>query len=327
MGWALPGFEGLLKGKLGPEFAAHARIAGFAGIFHSDELPGYGITPAEVEAVREALGAKAKDAFVLVAGDPSNARTAMEEMASRATAAIEGVPPETREPRPDGTTVYSRPLPGKARMYPETDVPPIRVSQERLDSIREALPDPPEVTIERLSREYGIHGQQARQLLTEGMDELFEIIAREFGEPKLVATVLLYNFSELRRESLNVDGIPVDHLRELFSLLKAGRFAKEALPDLLREMARRGVRASEAIASLGVKGLTRRHLEEIVDAVLEESADLIAARKEGAEKPLMGRLMERVRGRADGKLVSDVLHERLAGRLRDTKKRERKEKR
>jgi len=327
LGWALPGFEGLLKEKLGPEFAAHARIAGFAGIFHSDELPGYGITSAEVEAVREALGAKAHDAFILVAGDPSRAQTAMEEMATRATSALGGVPPETRDPRPDGSTVYSRPLPGKARMYPETDVPPIRVSQERLESIREALPDPPEVTIERLSREYGIHGQQARQLLQEGADDLFEIIAREFGEPTLVATVLLYTFGELRRDSLNVDGIPVDHLRELFSLLKAGRFAKEAIPDLLRVMARRGVRASEAITSLGVKGLTRRELEEIVDAVLEESADLIAARKEAAERPLMGRVMERVRGRADGKLVSEVLQERLAKRLREPKKREKKGKR
>ena len=87
------------------------------------------------------------------------------------------------------------------------------------------------------------------------------------------------------------------------------------------------MRASEAITALGVKGLTRHELEEIVDAVLEESGDLIAARKEGAEKPLMGRVMERVRGRADGKLVSEVLHEGLANRLRAPKKREKKGKR
>jgi glutamyl-tRNA(Gln) amidotransferase subunit E len=78
---------------------------------------------------------------------------------------------------------------------------------------------------------------------------------------------------------------------------------------------------------LGVKGLTRQELEKIVDAVLEESTDLIGARKEGAEKTLMGRVMESVRGRADGKLVSEVLHERLADRLRDPKKREKKGKR
>jgi glutamyl-tRNA(Gln) amidotransferase subunit E len=320
LGWMLPGFAELLKGKLGPELAAHARIAGVAGIFHSDELPGYGITRSEVEAVRKALRTGPRDAFVLVAEEEKKARAALEEMVPRATAAIEGVPPETRDPRPDGTTVYSRPLPGKARMYPETDVPPIRVTHERLNRIREHLPERPEVTVARLAREYTIHEQQARQLVREGVDELFEMIAREFGESKLVATVLLYTLGELRRENLNVDGIPVDHLRELFSLLKAGRFAKEALPDILREMARRGVRAPEAIAALGVKGLTRQELETIVDALLMESADLIAARGEAAEKALMGRVMERVRGRADGKLVSEVLHERLAGRLRPKEK-------
>lgn len=316
LGWALPGFAGLLKGKLGPELAAHARIAGVAGIFHSDELPGYEISPSEVEGVRAALRLGLQDAFVLVAEEEATARRAFEEMGPRATAAIEGVPPETREPRPDGTTAYSRPLPGKARMYPETDVPPIRVTRKRLERIREHLPERPETRVTRLSREFAIHDQQARQLVQEGSDDGFERIAREFGEAKLVASVLLYTFAELGREGLDVDGIPQDHLRELFSLLKAGRFAKEAVPDLLREMARRGIRASEALAALGVAGMSREDLERIVDDVLEVDADLIAARGEAAEKTLMGRVMERVRGRADGKIVNDVLHARLAARLK-----------
>src|SRR5437899_5978952 len=230
LGWSLPGFAGLLKGKLGPELAAHARIAGVAGIFHSDELPGYGITPSELDAVRKALGLGASDACVLVADDESKARAAFEEMGSRAAAAIRGVPPETRDPRPDGTTAYSRPLPGKARMYPETDVPPIRITTERLRRIREHLPERPDVTIARLAQQYGIHEQQTRQLVQEGSDAAFEMIAHEFGEAKLVASVLLYTFGELRREGFDVDEIPLDHLRELFSLLKAGRFAKEAVP-------------------------------------------------------------------------------------------------
>src|SRR5437773_1472661 len=316
LGWSLPGFAGLLKGRLGPELAAHARIAGVAGIFHSDELPAYGIIAPEVDAVRKALGTGPQDAFILVAERRTKAQAAIEEMIPRAQAAIQGVPPETREPRPDGTSAYSRPLPGKAHMYPETDVPPIRVTRERLERIREHLPERPDVAVSRIVREYAIHEQLARPLVQEGTDELFELIAREFGEPRLVATVLLYNFGELRRESLDVDGIPVDHLRELFALLKAGRFAKEALPDLLRAMARRGIRATEAIGALGVKGIARPELEAIVDAVLDESKDAIEARGEAVEKALMGKVMERVRGRADGKLVSEVLHERLAARLR-----------
>ncbi len=316
LGWALPGFAGVLKGKLGPELAAHARVAGVAGIFHSDELPGYGITPSELDAVRKSLGLGVSDACVLVAEEESKARAAFDEMGPRAIAALRGVPPETREPRPDGTTEYSRPLPGKARMYPETDVPPIRVTAERLRRIREHLPEKPDVTVARLAREYGIHEQQARQLVQEGSDAAFEMIAHEFGEAKLVASVLLYTFGELRREGFDVDGIPVDHLRELFSLMKAGRFAKEALPGLVREMARARSRASEAIAVLGVTQLSRQDLESIVDEVLRASPDLIASRGEAAEKALMGEVMKRVRGRADGKLVSQLLHDRLEAHLK-----------
>ncbi len=316
LGWVLPGFARLLKGKLGPELAAHARVAGVAGIFHSDELPGYGIRSSEVEAVSKALKVGGpNDAFVLVAGEESKARHAIEEMHPRAAAALAGVPPETREPRPDGTTAYARPLPGKARMYPETDAPPIRVTNERFARIREHLPERPEITIARLAREYGIHEQQARQLVQEGSDEMFEMIAREFGEARLVATVLLYTFPELRRDSIDVDAIPVDHIRELFSLLKAGRFAKEAVPDLLREMGRRNVRASEAIAALNVTGLGPEELERIVDEILVASDEMIRTRGAESEKALMGRVMERVRGRADGKVVSEVLHARLVSRL------------
>jgi glutamyl-tRNA(Gln) amidotransferase subunit E len=315
LGWSLPGFAALLKGKLGPELAAHARIAGVAGIFHSDELPGYGISPEETDAVRRALGLGDRDAFVLVAEEEGKARRAFDEMMPRTIAALSGVPPETREPRPDGTTVYSRPLPGKARMYPETDVPPIRVTADRLRKIREHLPERPEATITRLAREFGIHEQQARQLVQEGSHHAFETIAREFGEATLVASVLLYTFGELRREGLDVDGIPLDHMRELFSLLKAGRFAKEALPDLVREMAGAHTRASEAMAVLGVKELGRGDLQSIVDEVFRNSHDLISTRGEAAEKALMGRVMDRVRGRADGKLVSEVVRTTLEAAL------------
>ena len=315
LGWVLPGFAGLLKGNLGPELAAHARIAGVGGILHSDELPAYGITEAEVAAVREALRLSESDAFVLVADVGPKARHAVEEMRPRAEAALGGVPEETREPRPDGTTVYSRPLPGKARMYPETDVPPIRIHEDRLRRIEEHLPERPEAAVPRIAREYGIDAQRAEQLFREGRADTFEAIAHEFGEANIAATTLTYTASELLREGVDVDAIPPDYWRELFSLLKASRFAKEAIPDLLREMARTRTRASEALEALGVHELTRADVERIVEEVLRDSEDLIAARGGSAQKGLMGRVMERVRGRADGRIVSEILRERLRERL------------
>src|SRR5438445_4034481 len=200
LGARLPGFRGLLKGRLGPELAAHARVAGVRGILHSDELPGYGISAEEVDAIAKALRVSGNDAFVLVADDEGKARRAFEEMLPRIRAALVTVPEETRDPRPDGSTVYSRPLPGKARMYPETDVPPIRVTDALLERLRQELPEPPERRAARLSERYGIHEQQARQLVQEGSDDVFEAIAKEFPDAKLVASVLLYALAEIRRE-------------------------------------------------------------------------------------------------------------------------------
>ncbi len=311
LGARLPGFQGLLKGRLGPELAAHARVAGVDGILHSDELPGYGITKAEAEALSTSLGLEERDAFVLVAAEEGKARHAFEEMGPRIQAAVAGVPEETRDPRPDGTSAYSRPLPGKARMYPETDVPPIRVTEEWLARLRARLPEPPEARAARLAQAYGIHPQQARQLVQEASDDVFEGIARESGEPTLVASTLLYTFGELRREGLPVDAIPEDRVKELFSQVKAGTFSKEAVPGVLRGMARGGASAADAAKALGLAGADRAEVERAVDEAIAASRDLIAKRGEAAAAPLMGRVMETLRGRADGKLVNEVLRERL----------------
>jgi glutamyl-tRNA(Gln) amidotransferase subunit E len=311
LGARLPGFRGLLKGKLGPELAAHARVAGVQGILHSDELTGYGITDAEVAALSKALGLHEGDAFVLVAAEEAKARHAFEEMLPRMRAALAGIPEETRDPRPDGTSVYSRPLPGKARMYPETDVPPIRVTDAWLERLRKELPEPPERRTARLAERYGVHEQQARQLVQEGIDGTFEAIAREFGDAKLVASVLLYQLAEIRREGLPVDAIPEDRLREMFALVTAGAFAKEAIPQVLREMARSGRSAEEAAKALGLAGAGREEVERVVDEVIASSREIIVSRGEAAVAPLMGKAMERLRGRADGKLVNEILRERL----------------
>jgi len=311
LGARLPGFQGLLTGRLGPELAAHARVAGVQGILHSDELPGYGITAEEVDVIAKALHVSGHDAFVLVAADEARARHAFEEMIPRFRAAVAGVPEETRDPRPDGTTVYSRPLPGKARMYPETDVPPIRVTDEWLFRLKMQLPEPPEQSAARLAERYGIHEQQARQLVQEGIDGTFEAIAADFGDARLVASVLLYAFAEIRREGLPVDAIPEDRVRRMFQLVKAGAFAKEAIPDVLREMARTGRGPEEAAKSLGLAGASREEVARVVEEVVAANRDLMAERGGGALGPLMGKAMERLRGRADGKLVNEILRERL----------------
>ena len=314
LGVRLRGFAGLLKGKLGPELAAHARIAGVGGIFHSDELPGYGITAEEVASIANRLAVETGDAFAVVADDETKGREALREVLDRASDALRGVPPETRDPRPDGTTVYSRPLPGRARMYPETDVPPIRITRPRLERLRAQLPDLPEVRLEKLVSAFRIPRQQAAQLLEDGYDREFEALASEFGEPQAIATTLTYQFAEIRREGIEVDALSLDALRDLFRRWKEGAFAREAIPHLVRHMAREGTDALASATALGFAALGESEVDRILDEVVAAHEPMIRERGEKALAALMGVAMERLRGKADGKVVNEKLRQRLAAR-------------
>ena len=314
LGLHLPGFDGLLKGKLGPELAAHARIAGVGGILHSDELPGYEITADEVRAVADRLAVEGQDGFALVADDEARGRGALEEIADRAGQALKGVPPETRDPRPDGTTVYSRPLPGRARMYPETDVPPIRITKERLDRLRANLPEMPEARVERLVAAYKIPRQQAAQLLEDGFDGEFEALAGESGDAQVVANALTYQCSEIRREGLDIDALPLARLRELFRRYREGAFAKEAIPDILRYMVRENADASDAVTALGLGAMGEAEVDTVLDEIVAAHESMIRERGEKALGPLMGVVMERLRGKVDGRVVNEKLRKRLAAR-------------
>ena len=128
----LSGFNGLTGRELMPNFRLGSELSDYAkfwgrvgGIFHTDEvLANYGITPEEVKALREAVGAAEDDAVVFVADTAENTHDALKAVVERAQVACKCIPQETRTAKDDGTTRYMRPRPGAARMYPETDIPP-----------------------------------------------------------------------------------------------------------------------------------------------------------------------------------------------------------
>ncbi|MCD6474301.1 MAG: Glu-tRNA(Gln) amidotransferase subunit GatE [Thermoplasmata archaeon] len=310
----LPKFKGLLGGikykeyRLGKELAMYAKSRG-GGIMHSDELPNYGVSIEEVEALKRMLGCKEKDAFIISAG--KNAMEAIKIAVERARMALKGVPEEVRKAMPDGSTSYMRPLPGAARMYPETDVPPIRISRRRINKIKAMLPEMPEEKIRRMVSQYRISMEEARQLVYSGRDELFEEMAAKYGYEKVVARILLNVLSEMEKEGYDVNEA-IARLDDVMHGLKNGMYAKEATDVLLRYLAaNKEASMEEAIEKCGIKAMSMDELKNIVRKVVNEKKDLIKERKERAISPLMGILMKELRGKADGALINKLLREEV----------------
>lgn len=316
----LPRFGGILKRELmpnvrfGTELADRARFWGrVGGVFHTDEMPAYGVTAEEVAALRRAAGAGEEDAVVFVADNAENARDALKAVVDRAQEALDGVPAETRAAKDDGTTRYMRPRPGAARMYPETDIPPVPLTVEFIERVRANLPEPADKKISRLIKEYRLNEKLAKQLVDSEYSMLFEFVVRETGvAATTVAAFLTETVKSLKREGIAVEKVTDDQIKEIFRAVGAGEIAKEAVPEVFIWLSRNeGKSCGDAVAALGLKMFSKVELAALIDRIIAEnrqSVDQLGAKAFGM---LMGAVMREVRGKADPALVSALLKERL----------------
>jgi glutamyl-tRNA(Gln) amidotransferase subunit E len=317
----LPGFAGLLQSppgteeRLGRELADHARSVGLRGLIHSDELPAYGVSDTLVAAVRARLSLTGADAFVLVTDRvPERANAALKRVRERARAALEGVPGETRDPLPDGRTRFSRPLPGRDRMYPETDIPPIRITEERLARLRAELPERPEELETRLSRTHGLRLEVVRQLVYGDLVGPFEALTARGHSAGLVARLLTQDLPSVPAGGPEVPPFepPLEVLDAVLSAAESGRIAKEGIPAILVALATGAPSVEVAIERSGLSAFSQEDLVALVRKVVEANAEMVRARGDAAFSPLMGDVMREVRGRRDGREVSEVLHAEIA---------------
>jgi glutamyl-tRNA(Gln) amidotransferase subunit E len=316
----LPGFAGFLKRelmpnfRLGTEMADRARFWGrVGGIFHTDEMPAYGVTIEEVEALRKTVGAEEDDAVVFVADNVENATDALKAVVERAKEAISGVPAETRAANADGTTRYMRPRPGAARMYPETDIPPSLITRDLLEKVRSNLPEPTEKKRERLMKQYSLNEKLAKQIIDSDYNIVFEVIVKESGvAATTVAAFLTETVKALKRDGIAVEKVTDEQVRAIFQGVGSGLLAKEAVPDVFSWLTQHEDKSlKDALDSLGLKMLTKAEIESLLERVIAQNKLSIEKKGANAFGLIIGLVMKEARGRANPAVVSKLLKERL----------------
>jgi glutamyl-tRNA(Gln) amidotransferase subunit E len=316
----LPKYENLLKMELAPKMRLGAEMASRArfwskvgGIFHTDEMPAYGITIEEINELRRAVKAEKLDAVIFVADNLENATEALKAVVERAREALKGVPEETRGADPDGTTNYLRPRPGAARMYPETDVPPIQIEDSYVKELRGCLPELPEQLMKRFMREFGLNEKLAKQIIDSEFVDLFEATVQESNvSPTVVASILTESLKALKRDGVEVEKVSDKQFKELFRLVGAGDVAKEAISDILIWLSKHeNAAVKEAVEDLGFAMISEKELEKTINDLLRENEELVKEKGINAFGALMGSVMKKVRGRIKAELVSEILKKKL----------------
>jgi glutamyl-tRNA(Gln) amidotransferase subunit E len=315
----LPKFSGILKRELmqdfrvGTELSDRAKFWGrVGGIFHTDEMPAYGITTEEVDALCKAIGAREEDAVVFVADSTENVQDALKAVVERAKEAMDGVPAETRTAKEDGTSRYMRPRPGAARMYPETDIPPSAITSVLVEKIRSNLPEPAEKKLKRLMKQYGLNKKLAKQIIDSEYGELFEVIVKETSvTATTVAVFLTETLKAMKRDGVVVEKVTGGQITDVFRGVGLREIVKEAVADVFVWLSENEGSFQDAIEALGLKMFSKAELTKLVDRVVADNKQSVDKMGKKAFGMLMGIIMKEVRGKADPGLVSALLREQL----------------
>lgn len=312
--------QGAQMPRLGRELASAAKLAGVAGIFHSDELPAYGITATNVSAIINELSISDSDAFVLCVAPEWQANLALESVIHRARLAYHRVQQEVRnvvirkgQPE-DGTTTAMRPLPGGARMYPETDVPILNITHQKWNEIEKNLPLTKKQRFERISKIKISENQMEALIGTELDDVLISGISGNINKnipslsPKSWASALLEN----------TESIPTTILAAAICLRDSNALTREGIIPISKLASNYNIEESDLvnwmsnrIEDLGFAPADTGAVEMAVDEAISEMENMIEQRGLGAIGPLMGVVMKKLGGSADGKVVNALLKSKI----------------
>lgn len=272
--------------RLGTEFSEHGKKMGVSGLFHTDELPNYGITQEEVDSIRTELLLEDDDAFILVAGPKDKAHNALNEVIERAQDAIIGVPEETRRAQDNGNTEYMRPLPTASRMYVETDIPTEIIDPERVARIASNLPELPAVKKERIQKEYSLSDELAEQLVQRNNADLFEEIKAEL--PKMdatkIASDIVSTIRDLKRDGYDVKKLNKDVLVEIFALVD-NDVIPAAKTEVIFKDACEDISPMDSVKKNNLEKLSEDTVAQGIKEIVEENKSMIEERKMGAMGP------------------------------------------
>jgi len=312
--FVLHGFAGLVGReiqpgrRLGSEISDYVKKCGLGGIFHTDELPAYGVTAEEVARLREHLGVSDGDAVILVSGSKEKTACGVKQARHRARLAFEGVPEETRKMLEEGSTAYMRPLPGAARMYPETDVFPVAITDAIWDGV--GVPELLCDLATRFESELGLDPAVARQVAYSESLPLFRAAVDAGIRPNLAARTTLATLKELGRDGVAVERITHAEILAVLRAVEDGTVAKEAIPEILTAIAA-GTAVADAVGA-HAGGMSDGDLAALVRVIVADRAEFVREKGMRALGPLMGLVMEEARGKVDGKKVSEALRQEIS---------------
>ncbi len=212
-----------------------------------------------------------------------------------------------RGPLPDGKTEFQRPMPGKARMYPETDLPLLRIGRDHLNLLKKHLPKLKEAIRDELKKR-GLSEELMLLILDGNLDEFEALIQVYSKDANLVAKMITLWRSEfstkLKKTSQEIESVLTERvLEEVLEAVNSGKITEGDVKSVLLKIAE----GAPLTSALQVEKVDHNVLEEEIAAIIREKPGL-------RPNAYMGLVMAKMKGKIDAKKTMEIL-QRLTGSL------------
>ena len=205
-------------------------------------------------------------------------------------------------------------------MYPETDIPPIIITNKELSEAQNNIPKSWNDSIKELETKNKLNLQLAEQIFDSRYIGLFEKIIEKIKiNPTFVASILCSTITNLERNGLNSDLLKNDEIFKLFSLLEDGKISKESIEIIFESiMSGKSKNTEEAMKNASIESINEEKIEKIIVDIVDKNEEIIKNQKERAIGPLMGMVMKELRGKASGEIINKLLLKNLLDEFRKT---------
>jgi aspartyl-tRNA(Asn)/glutamyl-tRNA(Gln) amidotransferase subunit B len=207
------------------------------------------------------------------------------------------------------------------RYFPDPDLVPVNIDESWIGQIRQSLPELPSEKRERFVRQYSIPEYDAVIITsTKPLSVYYEEAVRLFPEPKTVSNWIMGDLlRELKRDEREIDQCPVTplHLAEMLSMIKDGTISGKIAKDVFEEMYRTGEKPSKIVQEKGwIQILDKGEIERAIEKAMQANPKQVEDYRNGKEKLFgffVGEVMKQTKGKANPKLVNELLKEKLKG--------------
>jgi len=204
---------------------------------------------------------------------------------------------EVRRAEEDGTTTFLRPMPGAARMYPETDLPLLHISRDFINEAKKTLPKLKAEMKEELKNK-GLNDEMIKLLLDSGKLNEFEALVKLYNSPNFVTKLLLITRKEVAsHEKVDEEIFTMDVLESILASINSKKITEADSKYVLEQIAK----GKSLEDSLKIEKVETADIETEIAKIVKEKPGLNA-------NAYMGLVMAKFKGKVDGKMVMSIIN-------------------